>query len=71
MVSQNTAGGKVTRPPLNRVPLSSVWPPRRGRCYATMSVGQWDAFMASAYDAGFVLLEVDEREQPVKAYRRP
>jgi hypothetical protein len=36
-----------------------------------MSVGQWDMLLAVAYDLGFVLLELDGDERPVRAYRRP
>jgi hypothetical protein len=36
----------------------------------TMSSGQWDALLAAAYEDGWVLLEVDEHETPVKAYQK-
>jgi hypothetical protein len=36
----------------------------------TMGVGQWDGFLSAAYAAGFILLELDENETPVRAYRR-
>jgi hypothetical protein len=55
---------------LRRVPLRDVLPPRRGVCYCTMSEGQWDTLLAVAYDLGFVLLELDDDEWPVRAYRR-
>jgi hypothetical protein len=41
-----------------------------GRCTMTMSVGQWDTWLQVAYDQGFVLLELDDDEQPVAAYQR-
>ncbi len=34
-----------------------------------MGVEQWDAVLAAAYRAGFILLELDENENPVRAYR--
>lgn len=36
----------------------------------TMSVGQWDGLLSAAYEAGFILLELDANEQPVNSYRR-
>src|SRR5262249_39520428 len=57
------------RPPLHPIPVSSVWPPRRGLAYATMSMSQWDGILQAAYDAGFVLIELDDEERPVAAYR--
>lgn len=41
-----------------------------GTRVVTMSEGQWDGLLASAYAAGFVLLELDEHEHPVRAYRK-
>jgi len=61
-------GGIMKRPVLNEIPLSEV------KCQAsiiiTMSPGQWDGLLASSYEAGFVLLELDENERPIRAYRR-
>lgn len=59
------------RPPLTEVPLAEVLPPRPGACSITMSVGQWDTLLQAAYEAGWVLLELDDNEFPVRAYRRP
>lgn len=39
-----------------------------GQATITMSVGQWDGLLESAYENGFVLLELDQNEKPVKAY---
>lgn len=36
----------------------------------TMSIGQWDTLLQGAYDRGWTLLELDDREKPVRAYRR-
>jgi hypothetical protein len=36
----------------------------------TMSIGQWDALLQGGYDVGFVLLELDDDEQPIAAYCR-
>jgi hypothetical protein len=59
------------RPRLRRVPLSGMLPPRSGFAYVTMSEGQWNTLLATAYRTGWVLLEVDEDENIVRAYRRP
>ena len=34
-----------------------------------MSTGQWDALLAEAYRRGHTLLELDDNERPVAAYR--
>ena len=34
-----------------------------------MAEGQWDAMLAAGYQAGVVLLELDDDERPVRAYR--
>lgn len=36
----------------------------------TMCPGQWDGLLAAAYAAGWILLEVDADERPVRAYRK-
>ena len=36
----------------------------------TMSSGQWDALLAAAYEQGWILLELDDDERPVRAYRK-
>ena len=36
----------------------------------TMSVGQWDALLSAAYEQGWILLELDDDERPVRAYRK-
>jgi hypothetical protein len=48
-----------------------VLPLRPGCCYLTMSQNQWDATLHAGYDAGWILLELDDDERPVAAYRRP
>jgi hypothetical protein len=60
-----------TRPRLRQVPVASVFPPRPGDCFITLSIGQWDGLLAQAYKAGWVLLELDDDEDIVRAYHRP
>jgi hypothetical protein len=57
---------------LRRVPLPDVLPFRQGTLYATVSTGQpLDTLLNEVYEGGGVLLELDEDEWPVAAYRRP
>jgi hypothetical protein len=35
-----------------------------------MKAGQWDRFLVEAYRRGWVLLELDADDRPVRAYRR-
>ncbi len=60
----------MTTPPLNEIPIASAIPPHPGRCYITMSPGQWDTLLRVAYDEGWILLEIDDHERPVRAFRR-
>ncbi len=61
----------LTRPDLNPVPLGDVLPPLRETVYVTMNPGQWDQLLNAAYAQGAVLLELDDRERPARAYRKP
>jgi hypothetical protein len=58
------------RTKLKEIPLSEVLPLRRPEVIITMSIGQWDAYLESAYDYGFILIELDEWERPVRAFRK-
>jgi hypothetical protein len=58
----------MKRPELNEVPLKTTMSP--STINITMSPGQWDGLLQAAYDAGHNLIEVDENEIPVKAYRK-
>lgn len=57
---------------LHVVPLAEVLPigALPGVLYVTLGIGQWDALLAVAYADGYVLLEMDEKDEPVRAYRR-
>jgi hypothetical protein len=60
---------KNSRPTvLNEIPLGGIM--AKPQVVVTMSAGQWDGLLEAAYDAGAVLLELDEHEKPIKAYRR-
>jgi hypothetical protein len=58
------------KPDLRPIPLADVLPPRPEFIYITMGRKQWDALLATAYEAGWVLLELDQQERPVRAFRR-
>ncbi|HOD64857.1 MAG TPA: hypothetical protein PKO04_11385 [Smithellaceae bacterium] len=63
----------MKRPELNPVPIDEamgVLLGYRPMCFITMSVGQWDAILQAAYDSGWMLLELDRREKPIRAYRK-
>jgi len=62
---------QVSTPKLTEVPLDLVWPPRPGLAYMTMGPGQWEVTLEMAYAAGWVLIEIDAAETPVRAYRTP
>ena len=53
---------------LRRIPLTTE--ALNHRCVMTMAIGQWDALLSRAYDAGWVLLELDDDERPVRAFQR-
>lgn len=57
---------------LRSIPLSDVLPlgSRPGQLVITMSTEQWDSTLSAAYAGGFILLELDENEKPVRAYKK-
>lgn len=55
---------------LHPFPLADVLPLRPGQLVMTMSEGQWDVMLSAAYANGFILLELDDNEVPVRAYRK-
>jgi len=59
----------MKRPELNEVPLSSTMFGKPS-VSVTMSQGQWDSSLQAAYDAGHNLIELDENEIPVRAYKK-
>ena len=57
---------------LRPLPLAEVLPlgSRPGQLVMTMSEGQWDGMLSAAYAQGWILLELDDDEKPVKAYQK-
>lgn len=60
----------MTRPVLHEIPLSEAVPMKPGQCYMTLSPGQWDGLLQSAYQDNWILLELDDSERPIRAYQR-
>jgi len=58
----------MKKPELNEVSLSKAFQP--ATVTVTMSQGQWDTLLQVSYDQGFVLVELDRNEIPVRAYRK-
>ena len=58
----------MKQPILNEVSLDTIF--NKPSVSITMSPGQWDGILQAAYDAGHNLIEVDENENPLKAYRK-
>ncbi|MHB8092769.1 MAG: hypothetical protein ACYDH8_14405 [Syntrophales bacterium] len=63
----------MKRPDLSKMDLQEAMAgimEGRAGLLVTMSAGQWDGLLQSAYDAGATLLELNGHEEPVAAYRR-
>ncbi len=59
----------MKRPHLDKIDESFVaFEP--GTVSYTMSVGQWNELLNAAYQQGDTLIELDENEVPVAAYRK-
>ena len=58
----------MKRPVLNETPLGGIM--LKPSVIVTMSIDQWDGLLAAAYDRGATLLELDDNETPIRAYRR-
>jgi hypothetical protein len=60
----------MTRPrDLHPMPLVDVTF-SSGQHVITMSTGQWDTLLAVAYEQGWILLELDDDERPIRAYQK-
>ena len=59
----------MKRPKLNEIDLNKANILSPGQVTITMSIGQWDELLEAAYENGFILLELDENEKPVKAFK--
>lgn len=69
----NKKGGKMERPELNMIDLNEAIAnvtSGREKKIITLSPGQWDKMLAETYTGGWLLLEIDQNEQPVRAYQR-
>jgi hypothetical protein len=64
----------MKRPKLRKTDLKEVMAAMLGGekpgCLISMSRGQWDNLLDNAYHRGWTLLELDEFENPISAYRK-
>ena len=60
----------LKRPTLNKIPLTEVFPLRPGCAFITIDIGAWDTLIEVAYNNGFFLIEMDENENPVRAFHK-
>lgn len=58
------------RPKLTAIPVATVWPPKPGQMTVTIEEGEWNIIIEICYAAGWVLIEVDEQEQVIRAYQK-
>lgn len=66
-----TTGRRPIHRDLRPLPLGDLLPlGRPGQRVMTMGEGQWDGILSAAYEQGWTLLELDEDERPVRAYRK-
>lgn len=61
-----------SRRDLKPLPLTAVLPlgSHPDQIVITMGIGQWDTLLSEAYKQGWVLLELDAEERPVRAYQK-
>jgi hypothetical protein len=65
---------KMKRPKLQKVDLEetikAMFEGETPDCFITMSRGQWDILLLNAYNRGWIILELDDNERPMAAYRK-
>jgi len=59
----------MKRPPLREVPMPNPFPPPLG-LLAVMGVRQWSAMLASVYNTGGLLVEMDKNGQFGRAFQK-
>jgi hypothetical protein len=69
---EDAPGGLPMKPrrELRPITLRDALLMQPGARIITMAVGQWDPTLSAAYEDGWILLELDEDEVPVRAYRK-
>lgn len=60
----------MNRPILTEIPLDLQEILKPGKVSCTMSIGQWDTVLEVMYDQGATLIELDNDEVPITAYRK-
>ena len=63
-------GDRMLRHLLEEVELDRIFPLTAAEVIVTMSKGQWDDLLEAAYNQGFILVELDDKERAVWAYQR-
>lgn len=61
---------KQNRPRLNPIPLTSLSLGGKSGLMITISKNQWDSFIQTVYERGGVLVELDHRDRPIRAFRK-
>jgi hypothetical protein len=65
---------KMKRPKLNKTDtgeaITAMLAGNNPGCFITLSQGQWDVLLQGAYDRRWTLLELDDDERPIAAYRK-
>lgn len=60
----------MNRPMLTEIALDLQEILKPGKVSCTMNVGQWDTVLEAMYDQGATLIELDDSELLVAAYRK-
>lgn len=61
---------KRNRPLLNEIPLTSLSLGGKSGLIITISKNQWDSLIQGIYERGGVLLELDHKDRPIRAFRK-
>ena len=60
----------LKRPKLKRIDLKRALMFEPGAFSITMSIGQWDGALQEFYDSGAILIELNQNEVPITAYKK-
>lgn len=58
----------MKRSHLKEMPMEKIFD--KPQLIITMNPGQWDKLLEDAYQRGHTLLELDDNEIPIRAYRK-
>ena len=57
----------MIRPKLNKVPFPDY---KKPELIITCNIGQWDILLDDGYKQGATILELDDNENPIAAYKK-